>query len=64
MILEKRVAALEQATGKNKPALLFIDRTADGGLVHDGRFFPDDNALLVALGHGPDDNVLLLAWRA
>ena len=63
--LKKRVEDLERAAGIGKKTnwYLWVDYTVDGGIVHNGRFYMDENALLRALGHTRDE-VKFLSWPA
>jgi len=49
--LTKRVEALEGASGMEGKALLW-EYVPDGGLVYDGTFYADTDALLAAVGVG------------
>ena len=50
--LEKRVDALEEANGagEGRAAFLWVNHASDGGLVYQGRFYADVDALLRSLG--------------
>jgi hypothetical protein len=60
--LEKRVDILEQESGTGSKAFLCVQYASDGGLVYDGRFYPDAAALLDTFGHGPDE-AFILGWK-
>ena len=50
--LKKRVADLERKAGKGKEAIIpiFVDLATDGGMVYQGKFYKDGEALLQAVG--------------
>ena len=49
--LAKRVDALEQVSDNEARPFLFVDYASDGGLVHQGTFYPSVDTMLKALGH-------------
>ena len=49
--LTKRVDALEQVPDNEARPFLFVDYASDGGLVHQGTFYPSVDTMLKALGH-------------
>ena|GEM_PF-5030008 len=61
--LTKRVDALEQASGIGQTRLLWVEYASDGGLVHDGKFYVDADALCRALGCEPG-GVRPVGWTA
>jgi hypothetical protein len=60
--LARRLERLETAEGVAKRHFLWVDHASDGGLVHDGKFYPDTDALLSSLGLGPD-GAFILGWQ-
>jgi hypothetical protein len=64
--LTKRVDALEQEEGiqeKQEKLVLWVEYASDGGLVHDGVWYADADALTASLGHEPD-TVWMFGWQA
>ena len=61
MNLERRLEILERACGVKEKIILWVDRTADG-LLHNGKAYPDADAMLADLGLDPAE-VLIVGWN-
>jgi hypothetical protein len=60
--LVKRIAAVERSRGVGQKVFLWVEYVADGGVIYNGREYPDGVALAGELGVEPDDMVIL-GWR-
>jgi hypothetical protein len=59
--LTKRVEAMERETDIQEKHFAWVEYASDGGLVHEGVWYADADALAGSLGYDPD-TVLVAGW--
>ena len=64
--LKKRIDDLEYKANTGEKAVIFLwaDNCLDGGIVHEGKFYEDCEAMLCDLGITQREGVYIFGWPA